>query len=96
MKKVMMLLALVAVFSMAAWAEDGAVIYKNKCQVCHAAGGTGKMGGQNKLVGIALTADQVVHLLTKGGAPKGIHANPMASLTLADAKAVAAYVKSLK
>jgi mono/diheme cytochrome c family protein len=96
MRRIIISLALVAAFSMTAWSEDGALIYRNRCMVCHAAGGTGKMGGQNKLVGIALSADQIVILLTKGGAPKGIHANPMATLTVADAKAVAAYVKSLK
>jgi mono/diheme cytochrome c family protein len=96
MKKTMMLLAMMAAFSMTAFAEDGATIYKGKCQMCHAAGGAGKPGMAPKLAGTAKSADQIVALLTKGGAPKGIHVKPLAGFSAADAAAVAAYVKSLK
>ena len=96
MKKTMMLLALLAAFSTMVWAEDGAAVYKTKCLMCHAAGGAGKPGMAPKLAGSAKSVDQIVALLTKGGAPKGIHMKPMAALQAADAKAVAEYVKSLK
>jgi mono/diheme cytochrome c family protein len=95
MKKTMMLLAMLAAFSMIAFAEDGGGIYKAKCQMCHAPGGAGtKMAP--KLAGTAKSSDQIVALLTKGGAPKGIHVKPFNGVAGADAKAVAEYVKSLK
>jgi mono/diheme cytochrome c family protein len=95
MKKTMMLLAMLAAFSMTAFAEDGAAVFKTKCQACHGPAGAGtKMAP--KLAGTAKSADQINALLTKGGAPKGLHVKPLAAFSAESAKAVAAYVKSLK
>jgi mono/diheme cytochrome c family protein len=76
-------------------ADDGAAIYKSKCAMCHGANGEGKMGP--KLVGDSMSADQIADQLTKGAAgKKAPHNKPISSLTDDQAKAVAAYVKSLK
>jgi mono/diheme cytochrome c family protein len=96
MKKTMMLLAMLATFSMTAFASDGAAIYTAKCQMCHGAAGVGKPPMAPKLIGTAKSAGQIADLLTKGGAPKGKHVQPWAGFAAADAASVAAYVKSLK
>lgn len=96
MKKTMMMLAMLAAFSMTAFAEDGATVYKAKCLMCHAAGGAGKPGMAPKLAGTAKSTDQIVALLTKGGASKGIHVKPFNGVAGDSAKAVAEYVKGLK
>jgi len=76
-------------------ADDGAAIYKSKCAACHGANGEGKMGP--KLVGDSMSEDQIVDQLTKGTAgKKPPHAKPMSGMTADQAKAVAAYVKTLK
>ena len=76
-------------------ADDGAAIYKSKCAVCHGPNGEGKMGP--KLVGTSMSEADIVTQLTKGVAgKKAPHAKPISGLTDDQAKAVAAYVKSLK
>ena len=40
----MVLVALAMMMSTAAFAEDGAALYKAKCAGCHGAAGEGKMG----------------------------------------------------
>jgi mono/diheme cytochrome c family protein len=81
--------------TIAAAADDGAAIYKAKCSGCHGADGGGKVGPALK--GTSLSEAQISDQLTKGVAgKKAPHAKPMASLTDDQAKAVAAYVKSLK
>jgi mono/diheme cytochrome c family protein len=91
------LLAVIAICfaPLPASAEDGAAIYKAKCAGCHGAEGQGKMGPALK--GTSLSADDIVALLTKGNdAKKMPHKKPLSSVSDADAKAVADYVKSLK
>jgi cytochrome c553 len=87
-----------AAASSMAFAQDGGTVYKTaKCAMCHGDAGQGKPAmGAPKLAGTTKSADAIVNLLTKGGAPKGIHIKPMNGLTPDQAKAVAAFVKTLK
>ena len=81
--------------SLPAFAQDGGATFKAKCAACHGAEGQGKVGPAVK--GTTLTADQIAELLTKGNdARKPPHKKPVASLSADDAKAVAAFVKTLK
>lgn len=78
-----------------AFAQDGGASYKAKCAGCHGPEGQGKVGPALK--GTSLTADQIADVLTKGNdAKKPPHKKPIASLSADDAKAVAAFVKTLK
>lgn len=78
-----------------AFAQDGGATFKAKCAMCHGPEGQGKVGP--KLAGTALTADQIAGLLTKGDdAKKAPHKKAVAGLSADDAKAVAAFVKTLK
>lgn len=88
--------ALLTIFSSMAWAQDGAAIYKTKCAVCHGADGMGKPKVGPKLAGTSKSEDQIVVLLTKGGAEKGIHIKPMNGLQPDQAKAAGGFVKGLK
>ena len=84
-------------FAMAqpALAQDGAATYKSKCAACHGTEGQGKIGPALK--GTSLSADQIADLLSKGDeAKKPPHKKPMSTLSADDAKAVAAFVKTLK
>jgi mono/diheme cytochrome c family protein len=76
------------------WAKDAAAIYKSKCAGCHGAQGEGKTAP--KLAGTSLSEDDIVNVLTKGGQPKAPHTKAFKGATAENAKAVAAYVKSLK
>ena len=78
----------------AAWAKDGASIYKSKWAGCHGTQGEGKMGP--KLAGTSLSEDDIVNVLTKGGEPKAPHTKPFKGANAQNAKQVAAYVKTLK
>ncbi len=86
---------LCASFALPAFAQDGAATFKAKCATCHGPEGQGKIGPAVK--GTSLSEDQIAELLTKGNeAKKPPHKKPMASLSADDAKAVAAFVKTLK
>jgi mono/diheme cytochrome c family protein len=82
------LAALAMMMSTAAFAEDGAALYKTKCAACHGAAGEGKMGPAIK------GKTNVADVLANGG-KKGIHAKPF-NATSDQAKAIAAYVAGLK
>ncbi|MDR3764143.1 MAG: c-type cytochrome [Acidobacteriota bacterium] len=85
MKRFMMILTAAAVLmTTAAFAEDGAAIYKAKCAGCHGAAGEGKMGPAIK--------GKSLDVVTKGGA-KGIHAKPIAGVTAEQVSAIAAFLK---
>ena len=87
--------ALCACLAVPAYAQDGAATFKAKCATCHGAEGQGKVGPAVK--GTSLSADQIAELLTKGdAAKKPPHKKAMATLSADDAKAVAAFVKTLK
>ena len=91
----LLVLALSASLALPAFAQDGAATYKTKCAACHGPEGQGKVGPALK--GTSLTADQISDLLTKGNdAKKPPHKKAMASLSADDAKALAAFVKTLK
>ena len=96
MKKVITILALIAASASIAWSQDGSVLFKTKCAMCHGAEGQGKPHIAPKLAGLDKSEATIVELLTKGGAPKGIHIKPMSGIDAAHAKVVAAFVKTLK
>ncbi len=96
--KLLILLLVIAVsvsLALPAFAADGAATFKAKCAMCHGAEGQGKIGP--KLAGTSVSADQIVDMLTKGNeAKKAPHKKPLSGLSADDAKAVAAFVKTLK
>lgn len=96
MKKAIVILALVSACASMGWAQDGGALFKAKCAMCHGADGQGKPKLGAKLAATTKSEAEIVALLTKGGAPKGIHMKPMAGIDAAQAKAVAAFVKTLK
>ncbi len=82
------------------FADDGAATYKAKCATCHGPAGT-PSAGMIKAMGMkpvsdpamkALTVDQIAAAVKNG---KG-KMKPVAGLTDAQVKAVAAYFKNLK
>jgi mono/diheme cytochrome c family protein len=81
-----LLVALAMMMSTAAFAEDGAALYKAKCAGCHGAAGEGKMGPKIK------GSTKVVDVVTNGGL-KGPHAKPVAGVTPDQAKAIADFLK---
>ena len=94
------LAAAVAVASSMSFAQDGAALYKSKCQMCHGAAGT-PSPAMAKMMGIkptsdpaiqALSADQVATTVKNG---KG-KMKPISGLSDPDVKAVAAFFKTLK
>jgi mono/diheme cytochrome c family protein len=88
-------LTLFLVMSQSVLAQDGAATFKVKCAGCHGAEGQGKVGPALK--GTSLSADQIADLLSKGDqAKKPPHKKAMSGLSADDAKAVAAFVKTLK
>ena len=78
-------------------ADDGAALYKKKCAGCHGASGEGKPAVKAPaLKGTSASDDQITQRLVKGmPAAKGTHKKAIAGLTEAQAKAIAAYVKTL-
>jgi cytochrome c553 len=92
---VLLVIALSASLALPSFAQDGGGTYKAKCAMCHGPEGQGKVGPALK--GTTLTADQITDLLTKGNdAKKAPHKKAVAGLSADDAKAVAAFVKTLK
>lgn len=96
MRLPLIIVVMMAMVCLAARAEDRALLYKNKCALCHAENGKGRMGGTNSLVNSSYSADQIVALVLKGGAKAGRHTKPIAGIDAAEAKAIAEYVKKLK
>ena len=95
MKRFAMAVALLAMISGVAVAEDGAAVYKAKCAMCHGAAGEGKVGPALK--GVKLSDAQIADLLTKGEAgKKAPHSKAVNGLTADQAKAAAEFVKGLK
>lgn len=95
-----MLAAAVLLAGSMCFAEDGAAIYKSKCAACHGPAGT-PSAGMAKMMGIKPVSDPAMKGLSeaqieatiKGGKGK---MKPVAGLTDAQVKAVAAYFKTLK
>ena len=91
----LLVVTLSASLALPAFAQDGAATFKAKCAMCHGPNGEGKIGP--KLQGTAVPPDQIVDMLTKGNAAKKVpHKKPLSGLSADDAKAVAAFVKTLK
>ena len=90
MKRVSIVLLVMATMSLAAFAADGASLYKAKCAGCHGPNGEGKIGP--KIAGNTTVAD----VLTNGGKAKAPHTKAFANITADDAKAIADYVATLK
>jgi mono/diheme cytochrome c family protein len=91
----LLVVAMSASLALPAFAQDGGATYKAKCAACHGADGAGKIGPALK--GSSLSTDQIVDLLTKGNdAKKAPHKKGLSGLSADDAKAVAAFVKTLK
>jgi mono/diheme cytochrome c family protein len=96
--RVVMIIGTVLLTGVAASAaDDGAALYKQKCAGCHGAGGEGKPAMKAPaLKGTALSDDQITERLTKGVATAaGLHKKPITGMMESQAKAVAAYVKTL-
>ena len=79
-------------------ADDGTALYKKKCAGCHGASGEGKSAmNAPALKGSALDVTQLVDHITKGEpSSKAPHNKGIAGLSDEQAKAIAAYVKTLK
>jgi mono/diheme cytochrome c family protein len=83
------LVTLAMMMSTAAFADDGAAIYKAKCAGCHGAAGEGKMGPAIK--GKTNAAD----VAAKGGLA-GPHSKPINGVSEDQAKAIGEFVAGLK
>lgn len=90
-----LIVSMTAALAVPAFAADGAETYKAKCASCHGPEGQGKIGPALK--GSSLSNAQIADLLTKGDdAKKAPHKKALVGLSADDAKAVAAFVKTLK
>jgi cytochrome c553 len=78
-------------------APNGAELFKARCGTCHEKNGEGlasaKVPPINK---ITLTAEKLATFITEGGAGKKVHNTPIVNISVDEAKAIAAHVKSLK
>jgi cytochrome c len=94
---VMMIGTLLLTGVAASGADDGTALYKGKCAGCHGASGEGKPAAKSPaLKGTPLSEDQITERLVKGmPTGKSLHKKGIAGLTEAQAKAIAAYVKTL-
>jgi mono/diheme cytochrome c family protein len=84
----------------AAWAADGATIYKDSCAKCHGATGTADTAAAKALKVPSLQADANVKSMTAADVAKRIkdnakHPPTIKGLSEADLGAAAAYVKTL-
>lgn len=90
--------ALLASLSTLSWAaDDGAAVYKKKCAGCHGQQGEGKPAMKAPaLKGTSLSAEKVVDHITKGEPDsKPPHNKGISGITEEDAKAIAAFIKTL-
>ena len=99
MRRITILLLAVALFALMsnlAWAADGAALYKSKgCAACHGADGAGKPPKIPALKGTSLSDAQIATMLEKGSPDKKPPHNA-GKATADEAKALAAYIKSMK
>jgi len=94
------LAAALAVASAMSFAQDGAALYKSKCQACHGPAGTPNPA-MAKMMGIKPTSDPAIQALTADQVATTVKAgkgkmHPVAGLSDAEVKAVAAFFKTLK
>jgi cytochrome c553 len=89
--------ALLAIPMMLWAAEDGAALFSEKCSMCHGSKGEGSPENKMPAVkGTSMTAEKLVVYITKGDSTKTMHAGPVGDLSEDQAKAVAAFIKSMK
>jgi mono/diheme cytochrome c family protein len=95
---ILVAVALLMAVPVVLWAEeDGAALFEGKCSMCHGSKGEGnKDNGMPAVKGTSMTAEKLVVYLTKGDPAKNMHSNPVGDLTEEQAKAVAAFIKSMK
>ena len=96
---VVMILAVASMMLAApAMAADGATTFKAKCAGCHGSQGEGKPAVKAPaLKGTALGEDAITNVLVKGdAAKKAPHVAPFKGISEENAKAIAAFVKTLK
>ena len=89
-RRTIVLAAVAMMMTTAAFADDGAAMYKAKCAGCHGAAGEGKMGPALK------GKTNVVDVLTNGGKSKAPHTKAMSGITADQAKDIQNYVSGLK
>ena len=94
--KAVVLLGTLGSFCIGATAQEAAALYKSKCAVCHGDQGQGKPKLGVKLADTAKSEAEIAALLSKGGGKKAPHQKPINGFSAEQAKAVAAFVKSLK
>jgi len=90
------LLGVLGSFCAGASAQEAAALYKSKCAICHGDQGQGKPKMGAKLAGTAKSEAEIASLLSAGGGKKAPHLKPINGFSAEQAKAVAAFVKSLK
>ncbi len=95
---ILMAVALLAATPILLWAaENGSTLYSEKCSMCHGEKGEGNPEAKLPAVkGTAMTVEKMITYLTKGEKEKTIHAEPVADLNEAQAKAVSEFVVTLK
>lgn len=95
---VMILVVASMMLAAPAMAADGAATFKAKCAGCHGPEGEGKPAMKAPaLKGTSLAEDAIANMLMKGdAAKKAPHVAPFKGISEEDAKAVAAFVKTLK
>ncbi len=77
--------------------EGGGSLYEANCAMCHGANGEGNPDAEMpKVRGTSMTVEELTVYITKGKEDKTIHAIPTDGVNESQAKAIAAYVKSLK
>ena len=78
-------------------ADDGAALYKQKCAGCHGATGEGKPAMKAPaLKGTSLDETQISDQITKGkSGSKPPHAKGISGISDSQAKAIAAYIKTM-
>jgi cytochrome c6 len=100
LRSTMMLAAAVLLAGSMCFAEDGSAVYKSKCAMCHGPSGT-PSAGMAKMMGIKPVSDPAMKGLTEAQVETAVKEgkgkmHPVAGLSDAQVKAVAAYFKTLK
>ena len=98
MRRIPVVVILLAMSSVYLSAQDGAALFKTKCAGCHGASGEGKPAMKAPaLKGTKLDAGQITEHLTKGEAnSKAPHNKGISGLSEKQAQSIAEYVKTLK
>jgi menaquinol-cytochrome c reductase cytochrome b/c subunit len=91
------ILALLVAIPLSLWAaENGAELFASKCSGCHGEKGEGKGAALPAVKGTKKTDKQIVDFLLKGETGKTMHAGAFSDVNEEQAKAIAAFIKSLK